>query len=278
MHLALWLLAIGAGGLLLLVLVACVQIRRPQGVPACSTNAPRGSVASSFDGHADTYDDDLNRGLSVSGENKEYFAHERVRWLASCLARLGEHPQALLDYGCGIGDTTNVLQELLKVQSIVGVDVSVRSLERARAQHGSGSSSFLTFGEYQPSESLDLAYCNGVFHHISPAQRDAAIAYVYQSLRPGGFFALWENNPWNPGTRYVMSRIPFDRDAITIPPPEARILLKKSGFEIIRTDYQFFFPRMLKSLRFLESHLSGFPLGAQYQVLARKPNRTSRAV
>ena len=277
MHFALWLLAIGAGGLLLLVLVAYTQIRRTQSVPACSTNAPTGS-ASSFDGHADTYDDDLNRGLAVSGENKEYFARERVRWLAGCLARLGEHPQSLLDYGCGIGDTTDILRGLLKVQSIVGVDVSVRSLERARVEHGSGDCSFLTFADYRPSESVDLAYCNGVFHHIPLAQRDAAIAYVYQSLRPGGLFALWENNPWNPGTRYVMSRIPFDRDAITIPPPEARTLLKKSGFEIIRTDYQFFFPRMLKLLRFLESHLSEFPLGAQYQVLARKPTRISRSM
>ena len=36
------------------------------------------------------------------------------------------------------------------------------------------------------------------------------------ALRPGGLFAFWENNPWNPGTRLVMSRIPFDRDAITL--------------------------------------------------------------
>jgi hypothetical protein len=26
-------------------------------------------------------------------------------------------------------------------------------------------------------------------------------------MRPGGVVALWENNPWNPATRYVMGRI-----------------------------------------------------------------------
>jgi hypothetical protein len=26
----------------------------------------------------------------------------------------------------------------------------------------------------------------------------AAVDYVYRSLRPGGLFAFWENNPWNP--------------------------------------------------------------------------------
>ena len=65
----------------------------------------------------------------------------------------------------------------------------------------------------------------------------AAIDYVLRSLRPGGLFAFWENNPWNPGTRYVMSRIPFDRDAITLSPLEARQLLRVGGFEILRTDF-----------------------------------------
>jgi hypothetical protein len=38
-----------------------------------------------------------------------------------------------------------------------------------------------------------------------------------------------ENNPWNPGTRYVMSRIPFDRDAIPLTPSAARHLLKRAA-------------------------------------------------
>jgi SAM-dependent methyltransferase len=229
------------------------------------------SEAPEFDFYADTYDDDLNRALSVSGESKDYFARERVRWLAGCLNELGVHPRTALDYGCGIGDTADVLRNLLKVQSVLGLEVSARSLEHARARHASRDCRFLLFSEYQPSESIELAYCNGVFHHIPPANRDSAIAHIYRCLRPGGLFALWENNPWNPGTRYVMSRIPFDRDAVTITPPHAKRLLEKGGFEIVRIDYQFFFPRALKSFRFLEAHLSGFPMGAQYQVLCRKP-------
>lgn len=52
----------------------------------------------------------------------------------------------------------------------------------------------------------------------------AVVDLVRRSLRPGGVFAFWEINPWNPGTRHVMSRIPFDRDAIMLTPPEARWL------------------------------------------------------
>ena len=90
-------------------------------------------------------------------------------------------------------------------------------------------------------------------------------------LRPGAPFAFCENNPWNPGTRWVMRRIPFDRDSIPIALPEARRLLREVGFEILASDALFFFPRILRWLRPLERPLVALPLGAQYLVLARKP-------
>jgi hypothetical protein len=74
----------------------------------------------------------------------------------------------------------------------------------------------------------------------------------------------------NPGTRYVMSRCVFDKDAITLTPRQSRQLLKSAGFEILRTDFAFIFPRLLKFLRPLEKLLVKLPLGAQYQVLAQK--------
>jgi len=125
---------------------------------------------------------------------------------------------------------------------------------------------------HQPAADFDLAFCNGVFHHIPLSERADAVNHVLRSLKPGGIFALWENNPWNPGTRYVMSKIPFDRDAITLAPPNARKLLHDGGFEILQTDFQFFFPRPLCWFRGLEPLLAKIPLGAQYQVLARKPD------
>ena len=94
--------------------------------------------------------------------------------------------------------------------------------------------------------------------------------YIWRSLRPGGIFSLWENNPWNPGTRYVMSRIPFDRDAVTLTPHEAVRLLKTGGFEILRRDSLFFFPKQLNWLRWIEPYLLRVQLRGQYQVLCRK--------
>jgi hypothetical protein len=39
----------------------------------------------------------------------------------------------------------------------------------------------------------------------------------------GGLFVLWDNNLWNPSTRYVKSRIPFVRAAITLTPQKGDI-------------------------------------------------------
>jgi SAM-dependent methyltransferase len=226
-----------------------------------------------FDLHADTYDADLNQALSLSGEDKDYFASRRVQWAAQCIAKLRQRPSRILDYGCGIGDTSRLLQTAFEAQSVIGVDISERSIELAAKRNGTATCQFSSFADYSQMESIDLAYCNGVFHHIPLTTRSSAVEYIFSRLRPGGLFSFWENNPWNPGTRYIMAQCVFDHDAVMIPPPQAKTLLREHGFEIVRTDFCFFFPRFLKGLRFLESSLSSVPFGGQYQVLCRKPAR-----
>lgn len=228
--------------------------------------------ASEFDEFADSYESDLNQALAATGEDLNYFARSRVRFLAHCLRNLSESPYSAMDYGCGIGGTALLLRELVGAKQVVGLDLSEPSLQRARKQCGCGAIRFQTFYEYQPAADLDLAYCNGVFHHIPPADRASAMGYIYRSLRPGGLFAFWENNPWNPGTRYVMAKCVFDGDAVTLSPPQAKRLVRYAGFTILRTDFLFYFPRTLKALRSLESRLRRVPLGAQFQVLCRKPS------
>ena len=224
-----------------------------------------------FDACATTYDAALNRGISISGESKEYFVRRRIEWLSFRLRQQAYRPGRALDYGCGTGGSARALLEHLAVVSVTGVDVSSESIDIARSQYADGNVQFSTLDEWQPAGQYDLAYCNGVFHHIEPALRDRAVASISRALSAGGYFAFWENNPWNPGTRYVMSRIPFDRDAITLPPPQAASLLQTGGFEILRRDSLFYFPKPLKWLRRIEPYLMRLPLGGQYHVLCRRP-------
>jgi len=223
-----------------------------------------------FDQYAAAYEQALSNALAPSGENRQYFATGRVAWLKRCLDELHYRPDAVLDFGCGDGSTTPLLVNSFGAQSAIGVDVSAKSLEIARKFRSNERIHFEAIGEFQSPETFDLAYCNGVFHHIQPAQRATAFAMVRRALCAGGFFSLWENSPWSPATRYVMSRCEFDRDAILLSPPLARGLLKSAGFEIIRTDFRFIFPRALKALRRLEDWACRVPLGTQYQILCRK--------
>ena len=223
-----------------------------------------------FDAYAEAYDEVLNAALAASGETKEFFARGRLRWLAGKLTDFGCRPHNVLDYGCGTGTSIPLFFEFLDCHAVTGVDVSTASIEcAARAYAALRGVRFARVEEHEPAGDVDLAFSNGVFHHITPPERPRALDHVRRSLRPGGLFAFWENNPWNPGARHCMRVNPFDRDARPVSPLEARRLLRGAGFELVETTYAFFFPRMLRRLRWLEPSLSRLPLGAQYLILAR---------
>ncbi|HZQ06028.1 MAG TPA: class I SAM-dependent methyltransferase [Anaerolineae bacterium] len=230
--------------------------------------SPRDEAA--FDEYAADYDAALNQGIAVSGEDKYFFAKGRVEWLAKCLAWYQYKPKRVLDFGCGTGSSTPFLLDVLGADSVVGVDISAKLVKIAQESYGSARAQFARMADYQPNAQFDLAFCSGVFHHIPLYQRATSLKYIFDSLRPGSLFALWENNPWNLGTRYVMAHIPFDKGAITLSPPTAQRLLQSGGFRVLRTDFLFIFPKMLAPLRAIEPALSRLPLGAQYQVLGRK--------
>jgi SAM-dependent methyltransferase len=224
-----------------------------------------------FDGFAEDYDAALARGLVLSGEDKGFFARGRVAWMGGCLERQSARPKSILDFGCGTGTASALLLQLKGAESVLGVDISARSIGVAQQSCRSQQVSFRTLADFVPEANIDLAFCNGVFHHIPVMERRGVISVIHRALRSGGLFAFWENNPWNPGTRWVMHRIPFDRNAILLWPSEARKLLRQGGFEVLHTDFQFVFPRSLAWLRRLEPFLAQWPLGGQYLVLCRKP-------
>jgi SAM-dependent methyltransferase len=226
-------------------------------------------TAPEFDRFADSYDKDLQQALDVTGEDKNYFSRGRMKWLGGRVRRAGRRPRTVLDFGCGTGTATPFIFEFLNAESVVGADVSPASLECAVRMFDTENTRFADPDSLRAS-SIDLAFCNGVFHHIPPDQRQSSLLKVHDSLRPGAWFALFENNPWNPATYYVMSRCVFDRDAITLSPIETRRRMRQAGFQILETRFLFIFPAALKALRFLERPLSAVPLGGQYVVLGRK--------
>jgi SAM-dependent methyltransferase len=225
-----------------------------------------------FDRYSTNYDDVLNAGLRVTGDDKDYFAAARVRWTARQLAALGAAARTVLDFGCGTGATAPILARELRAARVIGVDESRASIDEARRLHASDVCSFVHAAQSIEDATCDVAYVNGVLHHVASLDQPRVLATIRAALRPGGMLALWENNPANPGTRWVMRRLPFDRDAVMLWPSRTRRLVERASFSVVAIDYCFFFPRPLAALRVLEPSLRSVPLGGQYVVFARRPD------
>ena len=232
------------------------------------------SAAGTFDELVETYEEACGRGLALTGESRDYFARQRAAHTKRLCATAS--PRRVMDFGCGLGHSTPYLAEAFPQARIIGVDTSAGALDAARKRYGSANAEFMTSDSPLPCGSIDVVYSNGTFHHIDPRDRKREVERIVDWLSPGGLFALWENNPWNPGTRLVMKRIPFDRDAKTLSYLNASRLLRESGLQIREVSSYFYFPSWLKPLRHLEPRLRSLPLGAQYCVLAQKPDRIAR--
>ena len=125
-----------------------------------------------FDGYAARYDQELAQGLDVTGEGKDYYARGRMAWLAERLAaHAAPFPHTVLDFGCGLGASTPLFFEQLGAQRVVGVDVSTGLLDRARRELAHERRvRFATLAEHEAPGSADVAFVNGVFHHIPDAR------------------------------------------------------------------------------------------------------------
>ena len=223
-----------------------------------------------FDKSAE-YDEMLNKGISLSGENKYFFIHGRFADLAKNIAS-SKKVKNIFDFGCGMGDATILLKKYFPEAEITGSDTAVEALKYARDKNSAeGMIQYIEIKDFNRKDEFDLCFVNGVFHHIPLDQRADAVKMIYDSLKPGGLLALFENNPLNPGTKMVMSRIPFDKDAITLVPSETRRILTAAGFKVkIKPRFLFYFPKTLGFLRPLERFFVHIPLGAQYYFLAEK--------
>ena len=170
----------------------------------------------------------------------------------------------------GLGGSVPYLLDAFTPKKLFAVDISEESLKILKGKFKDQKVITQTPFSLESDINCDLCFCNGVFHHIMPRDRQKNTKIIYESLDYGGYFYLWENNPWNPATHLVMSRITFDRDAVKVFPHQAVRLLKNVGFKVKLIRYFFIFPKFLKFLRPTERFLQKFPLGCQYLIVSQK--------
>jgi SAM-dependent methyltransferase len=221
-----------------------------------------------FDDLPSTYSELLSTSIWLSGEKDTYFDLYKL----SCLKRWvrgSEQTGLILDFGCGIGKLANLMAREYVQSFIYGYDVSTKSIRSAQEKWGHLKN--LVFNTRLPeTEAFDLITVANVFHHIKRGKRQKTLFRLKALLKPGGMIAVFEHNPFNPLTLYVVKTCPFDADADLIRLGRFITLARESGLVVYFKRYIVFLPKFLSFFRKLEHSLGFLPLGAQYMLLLSK--------
>jgi predicted TPR repeat methyltransferase len=143
--------------------------------------APRQYVEKLFDGFADTFDADL-RSLKyespkdLAGLTAQYATPNAGKW-------------RVLDLGCGTGLVG--LEIAPYASQLVGVDLSVKMLEKAQARnlyHRLECADLVTMMQGEKSSSYDIVISADTFIYVG--KLDDVVREVKRLLCPGGFFAF----------------------------------------------------------------------------------------
>jgi ubiquinone/menaquinone biosynthesis C-methylase UbiE len=225
---------------------------------------------SEFDQFAEEYSRLHQHNIRVSGEEPEYFANQKAEMAARIVG--GALPlRGLLDFGTGVGNSIQPLNKYFANCEIEGIDVSLRSLQIAKARF-SQLAKFTHFdGTRIPAAdaTYGLAFAACVFHHIDHAIHERLLRELRRVTAPGGWLTIFEHNPFNPLTRHAVNTCEFDRNARLMTARALKKVVTRAGFRDVSATYCVFFPRALRRLRGWEPRLGWCPLGAQYCVVAR---------
>jgi SAM-dependent methyltransferase len=217
-----------------------------------------------FDEYSSDYSRRVDDALPLSDCDHDFFLTEKADHFLRLLSNLGPtESMRVLDVGCGVGLVEQRLSR--KVKKIVGVDLGVATL-RTAVKNAPDASALAYDGLQLPlrANSFDAALAICVLHHVPQAARGDLIREIARTVRPGGFVAVFEHNPWNPVTRYVVNRCEFDRGVALLSAPVSVGLLRGARLTSTQWRFLFFFPWLGRLWRAIESYLEWLPLGAQY--------------
>jgi ubiquinone/menaquinone biosynthesis C-methylase UbiE len=213
----------------------------------------------------ESYDRFLNQGIGITGNDKHYFIRGRMEMMCNHLS-FGK-PRRILDFGCGIGDSSLALKGLFPLAEIIGTDVSFPAIEFASKQNEGKGIQFLVYEDWEMEKgNYDLVYINCVFHHVDIGDRQQVMNRLFEKMAPQSEIWIFENNPLNPGTQAAMYFNPFDKGVKKQWPGDLKQKMKSAGFEGNKARFLFYFPEWLSWFRPLEKWGENLPLGGQYGI------------
>jgi len=215
-----------------------------------------------FDKFADNYDSILGQSIPELMNEDAHFAAYKVELMADRLE--GIAVASVLDFGCGAGRSLPLIASHFPDARVWGFDVSRESL-RAAARRLPQASLFSDWTQVA-GQAFDAIIVANVLHHIEPPQRVGALRQCRDHLSTTGSVFIFEHNPYNPVTRRIFEKCPFDVDAEMLSMTQAVAAGMKAGLRPVAKGYTLFFPKPLAKLRPAERALRWLPLGAQFYV------------
>ena len=217
-----------------------------------------------------------NRAKRLAGQDAAVFIDLKVSWLMEDLKRHpldGGESTRVLDYGCGTGLFLRRLRHFNFSGTMCGCDPSSGMLEQARGGWRTVAPEFVHFdGQHLPYSdgSFNLVIACAVLHHIPVTERGAVYREITRVLTVGGRLCVFEHNPWNPITRWVVAHTPIDRDAVLLTAREVREGMRGAGLTPARTANMMFVPPRFRWAWRFEHYASRIPFGGQYATVADK--------
>lgn len=222
-----------------------------------------------FDAYAKNYRSIHTQNIKLSGADSFYFAEMRVKMLQAYEQNTS---LKVLDLGCGDGVAEMFVQQYFPAWKVEGIDVSRESIAMAKQLQLTNSNFAVYDGIHIPfeDESFDMVIVAGVLHHVEFSLHAAMAAEMKRVLKPGGRLVIYEHNPLNPLTRYLVNTCIFDEDAKLLGAGYLCRLLLKQQFSISHKIYFIFFPPkgFFKRLIPLEKYLGWIPFGGKYFIRA----------
>lgn len=216
-----------------------------------------------FNSSKNSYRQTVEDSLAFAGQGLDFYTRVKAEAIGRILKRDGLVSPKLLDVGCGHGFIHPLLADL--GCSIVGVETASEVLPLAR-----NANPDVDYVDYDgctlpfDDKTFDVVLTICVMHHVPPPQWLSFLTEARRVLRPGGRIVIFEHNPLNPLTRYVVSRNEIDDDAVLLSHTRLTSMLKKSGFLAVQSRFILFTPFSHPVARRAEVHLEWLPLGAQY--------------
>jgi ubiquinone/menaquinone biosynthesis C-methylase UbiE len=225
-----------------------------------------------FDRYADHYRAVHAKNTDFFEKDVDYFARYKIEHIVRHSKKTTFNPQTVLDFGCGVGNSVQLLIDAFPLSIVSGADVSTASIDIAK-KRVPACSSWIELDEGSKNLTPDyfeavLIAC--VLHHIVPKDRFGLLSNIHRCMKPGGKVFVFEHNPYNPLTQRAVSTCPLDENANLLSLRQSKALFQRAGFDIEVSQYTLFFPNSLSKLRLFEPALDWLPLGGQYCLIASK--------